>query len=67
MYVIGRPINGISINGREYALDSNGETLKFVTEEDAKKFLERNKVTEEMIQNEGIDILEESICNLGSE
>jgi hypothetical protein len=42
MYVIGRPINGISINGLEFALDANGDELKFKTEESAVEFIEAN-------------------------
>ena len=37
--VIGRPINGISINGLEYMLDENGDYKLFNTKEEAKEFL----------------------------
>ena len=30
-YVIARPINGISINGNEYLMDSNNKILEFET------------------------------------
>jgi hypothetical protein len=29
IYVIGKPINGISINGLEYLLDENDKIIKF--------------------------------------
>lgn len=37
--IIGRPINGISINGLEYLLDCEDEVMIFDSEEDAKKYL----------------------------
>ena len=40
--VIGRPINGISINGLEYMLDENGDYKLFNTKEEAKEFLNSN-------------------------
>ena len=67
MYVIGRPIEGICINGREYVLDDKGDVLKFKTEIAAKMFLIDNGVTELMIKNEGIEILEEELCNFDKE
>ena len=35
-WVIARPINGISINGDEYAADDNGKFVCFDSEEQAK-------------------------------
>lgn len=35
-WVIARPINGISINGDEYAVDDNGKFVCFDSEEQAK-------------------------------
>lgn len=35
-WVIARPINGISINGDEYAVDDNGKFVCFDTEQEAK-------------------------------
>ena len=67
MFVIARPIEGISINGREFVLDSNGRVLEFLNESDAKIFLKNNKVTNRMIKNEGIEIIDESICNIGDD
>jgi len=39
MYIVGRPINGISINGLEFILDENDEEMKFDTQEDAIGFV----------------------------
>jgi hypothetical protein len=45
MVIVGRPINGISINLLEYLLDDNGEVRKFTNKESAKKFLRGNGFT----------------------
>lgn len=37
--IIGRPINGITINGLEYLLDENNHPMEFPTESEAKAFL----------------------------
>ena len=37
--IVGRPINGISINGNEYLLDDNGDVMKFDTEAAARLYL----------------------------
>ena len=47
MYCIGRPINGIGINGLEYAVDANGELLRFDGKDDAKTFLIEHGVDED--------------------
>jgi hypothetical protein len=39
MVIIGRPINGISINGVEWLLDDDGEPMRFVDGNTAKQFL----------------------------
>ena len=44
-YVIGRPINGISINGLEYLLDENGKIIKFNDRDDCIKYI-TEKVTD---------------------
>lgn len=48
--IIGRPINGISINGFEYALDENNEYLHFDSKDDAKNFLREKGAPEEDIE-----------------
>ena len=40
IYLIFRPINGISINGNEYLLDDNNEVLKFNTRKECVKHCE---------------------------
>lgn len=50
-YIIGRPINGIPLNGLEYALDNNQEFLQFDSIGDAEAFLKQSGATEEDIEN----------------
>ena len=66
MYIIGRPINGISLNGNEYICNSEGRicnsegrTLLFSTVEDAKAVLYNAGYTDDSIEAEGIIIEEE--------
>jgi hypothetical protein len=40
--IIGRPINGISINGLEYALDEHGKIKEFSDKKEAEQFLKDN-------------------------
>jgi hypothetical protein len=40
--IIGRPINGISINGLEYALDEHDEIKEFAGKKEAVQFLKDN-------------------------
>ena len=60
--VIGRPIEGISLNGLEYLLDENGEYMLFDSKEDAKAFL--NSSFEEPLTD---DELEDNFMFLDSE
>jgi|TARA_R100000501_G_C2603240_1_gene99760 hypothetical protein len=39
MVIIGKPINGISLNGYEYLLDDAGEPKEFKSKTEAKKYL----------------------------
>ncbi|RKZ95594.1 MAG: hypothetical protein DRQ46_08220 [Gammaproteobacteria bacterium] len=43
-FIIGRPIEGISLNGYEYLLDPDGHELLFDTVDEAKKLLSDNGV-----------------------
>lgn len=61
-YVIGRPINGISINGLEYVTDNNGEEMIFDSIENAKEFLDSHGIGEEEIEAEGILFKELDEC-----
>ncbi len=60
--VIGRPINGISLNGLEYLLDETGEYKQFGSKEEAKTFL--NSMFEEPLTD---DQLEDSFMFMDTE
>ncbi len=51
---IGRPINGISLNGLEYVLDDEGNEMLFCDRAAAEKFLCKHGYTDEDIEDEGI-------------
>lgn len=57
-YAIGRPINGISINGLEYVMDDDGELMTFASEEAAIAFLNQNGISADDIEDFGIEIVE---------
>lgn len=57
-YVVGRPINGISINGLEYILTDEGDEMIFDSIEDAKDFLSGCGIGEEEIEAQGIQFEE---------
>jgi hypothetical protein len=40
--LIGRPINGISLNGLEFLLDDKNEPMEFADKDKAKEFLKAN-------------------------
>lgn len=48
--IVGRPINGISINGLEYLLDNEDQTMIFENEDAAKDYLRQHNFTEEEIE-----------------
>ena len=45
-HIIYRHINNISLNGKEYVLDDNNETMRFSSPDDAIKFLHKNGIAE---------------------
>lgn len=47
LVAIGRPIEGVSLNGLEYALDDSGDVYAFTGVDSAKKFLTDNGVAED--------------------
>ena len=49
MFKVGRAIEGIAINGKEY-LHMGDDELHFATEEDARNFLLSNGITEEGLE-----------------
>ena len=59
--VIGRPINGITANGKEYMLDVDNRTLGFGSEELAKAFLHANNYTDKDIKDMGIVFEEKEV------
>ena len=57
--MIGRPINGITINGLEYVLNEKGEPIKWATERQARLFLKEHGISEKEIERTGIVFEEE--------
>lgn len=57
-YVIGRPINGITINGLEYVQNDKGEEITFDSIEAAKEFLLGFDIGEAEIEAQGIQFEE---------
>lgn len=53
--VICRPINGISINGKEYVVDDDDELVVFETESDARLFLIACGIGDQEIEDMGIE------------
>lgn len=49
--IVGRPIEGISLNGLEYVLDDDGFIRYFDSVEDAKAFLRENGVDDETMED----------------
>jgi len=49
MIISGRHIDGITINPLEYLLDENGEVMKFIDEEEAKRFFRGQGLADEDI------------------
>lgn len=47
MIIVGRHINGITINPLEFILDDNGDEMKWKDEATAKEWLVAHGVTEE--------------------
>jgi hypothetical protein len=63
MIKIGRPINGVTLNGLEHLLDENGHEMRFTDEAAASKFLKEKGYTDDMLENDGIvfsEIFEEA-------
>ncbi|MDR1465385.1 MAG: hypothetical protein LBJ11_08825 [Oscillospiraceae bacterium] len=54
MVKIGRPINGISLNGLEFVLDEKGYEMTFADAAAALEFLRGQGYTDEMIEDNGI-------------
>lgn len=57
-YAIGRPIEGVTLNGNEYVLDGDGKMMTFDSEEDALDFLKACGFTDNDIKEQGVVIEE---------
>ena len=57
-FLIGRPINGISLNGNEYVLGDDGKPCEFPDVAKAHEFLAEMGFTELDIRDEGIVFVE---------
>jgi hypothetical protein len=51
MIVIGRPINGISLNGLEWLLDDNGDLIRFSDIGSACSFLLENGIIKDELDS----------------
>jgi len=58
MIRIGRPINGITINGLEYIQDADGSEMTFEGEYTARTFLNEKGISDDMIEDTGIVFIE---------
>ena len=56
--LIGRPINGIPINGLEYVCDDEGYEIVFQSIDAAHSFLIAHGITDEDIENNGIEFVD---------
>lgn len=52
--IIGRPIEGVTINGLEYVCDEKGTTIVFKDEAEARAFLADHNIDDELIEECGI-------------
>lgn len=57
-YAIGRPIEGVTLNGNEYVLDGDGKLMTFDSEADALDFLKAYGFTDNDIKGQGVVIEE---------
>lgn len=63
-FTIGRPINGITINGLEYVRNQDDSTMLFDTKDDAVNFLKGNHFMDDeiarfVIEEEEVPVLQE--------
>lgn len=57
-YAIGRPIEGVTLNGNEYVLDGDGKLMTFDSEADALDFLKACGFTDNDIKGQDVVIEE---------
>lgn len=58
-WTIGRPINGITINGLAYACDEDGKPLAFESYDEAEMFCHLYGITEDDLEDGSVVIVEE--------
>ena len=60
MVCIGRPVDGISLNGLEYVYHDDGALARFEDEAHARDFLYQHGFSDDDIEDEGIMFVDES-------
>ena len=60
MVLIGRPINGISLNGLDWLLNDDGSPMRFRSEDAARAFLYEKGISDTDIEDEGIVFMQEA-------
>ena len=58
-YVITRPIEGVSINGREYLLDENDRVIQFDSKDEARTYLHDHNISDQDMDDAMIEIIED--------
>ena len=58
VYAIARPIEGVTINGREYVCDDDGQVLMFNSYGEAELYLIYHCYDTARMEREGIEIVE---------
>ena len=58
MVIIGKPVNGITINGNEYVMDEYGNEMRFHNEIGARNFLYDHGMTDQDISDALIQFIE---------
>ena len=61
-WAISRPSNGISLNGREYVCDDDGQVLMFNSYGEAEFYLIYHCYDTARMEREGIEIIEMQDC-----
>ena len=62
VYAITRPIEGVTINGREYVCNDKNEVMLFYSEVEALAYLSTQGYNKAGMEREGIEIVEMQDC-----